>query len=124
MSKYPSKYTDREVTASQHIAEIMCERKASKDKKKLWKQFWNDKEWNNFFKRQCNLANKLLKLYGEGAIIQALGRVKWVWSLATPAIVAEIEKIGNIDVTKHEEHVPEQIEQRKEVVKKSILDLI
>ena len=125
MSKYASKYTDRLVTPSQHIAELLCERKATKDKKNLWKQFWNDKEWNSFFKRQCTLANKLLKLYDEGAIIQALGRVKWAWSLATPALISEIEKIGTINKEKYDD-IEEQkpLAQREEAKKKSLLDLI
>ena len=41
MSKYPSRYSDgKKVTAAQYITELICEKRAVKDKKELPNNFW------------------------------------------------------------------------------------
>lgn len=121
---YASKYTDRQITFAQYVAELCCERAAQKQKKKLEPHFWNDKEWKALFLRQKTLAGNLLKTYSEGAIIQGLKNVKWAYSLATKALISEIERLHNL--TQEPDLVtPEiKIEQRTETKQKSILDLI
>jgi hypothetical protein len=86
-SKYPSRYSPEQfVHAAQYITEVICEKKAQTEKKELPIKFWELKEWGKFYKYQITLANKLLKKYGEHAIIAAL-RDKRMWktySLRSP----------------------------------------
>ena len=73
LNKYISKYSnDKVVSAAQYITELICERKASKDKKDLHYRFWLSKEWSAFFKNQIATAHKLLKQYSDKAIVNAL----------------------------------------------------
>lgn len=126
MSKnYDSNYTDKKITAAQYIAEVCCERKAKKEGKKLPQNFWNLSEWKVFFLRQHTLANKLLKMYGEAATIQGIGRkeVKWAYSLNLPAIAKAIESIAKIQKDEVIEEV-QSVEIRTETKQKSLLDLI
>ena len=47
--KYISKYSnDKLISAAQYITEIICERKAVKDKQDLHYRFWISKEWSKF----------------------------------------------------------------------------
>lgn len=83
-SRYKSKYSEKYITAAQYITELVCENMAAKNNKALPVKFWNLPDWYGVFKRQLQLANSLLKIYDEQAIIKALtskeGRK--VWSLA------------------------------------------
>ena len=73
MNKYPSKYSNgKDVSAAQYISELVCERIAKKDNKDLHYRFWLNKEWEKEFKGQIFAANKLLKLFTDKAIINAL----------------------------------------------------
>lgn len=119
---YTSKYTSRKIRFSQYVAEVMSERLAKKNNRKLEDHFWNNKEWSAFFKRQNLLANNLLKTYSEGAIIQGIKNVSWAYSLATQALIKEIERIHNLK-PKEEVEQPETT-QRVEEKPKSIMDLI
>ena len=92
--KYPSKYSNgKSVSAAQYITEIICEKKAVLDKKDLHFRFWLNKEWAAFFRNQIATANKLIKLYGEQAVIKALYNQKAskIYSLRAPHLVAIIE---------------------------------
>lgn len=83
-SKYPSRYSPQGfVTAAQYVVELCCEKKARKEKKDLPTQFWQLPEWQKFYKSQVNSANKLVKQYGELAVIAALKNPKssWMYSL-------------------------------------------
>lgn len=72
-SKYPSRYSPGGwVSAPQYITEVICEKKAQKDKKELPIKFWEIKEWRNYYRYQITLANKLIKEFGEAPIIAAL----------------------------------------------------
>lgn len=126
MSKktYDSKFSDKKVTAAQYISQMMCERKANKDKVKLDKSFWGKPEWKKFFLYQLTLANNLLKIYPEGAIIQVLSnpKYKWVWSLNTKQVLAEFEKIAKIEEKPVIEEVP--VTKRIEEKKKTLFDIL
>lgn len=130
MSKkiYDSKFSDKKVTAAQYIAQLMCERKSKKDGVKLTGAFWNDKEWKKFFLYQVSLANNLLKIYPEGAIIQVLARpdLSWAWSLNTKQVLKAFEKIARTQekVDKKEEVVEVKTTQRIEKKEKTLFDLI
>ena len=65
-SKYPSRYSPQGwVSAAQYITEVICEKKAQKDKKDLPIKFWEIKEWKSYYRYQITLANKLVKEFGE-----------------------------------------------------------
>lgn len=122
---YVSKFSDKKVTAAQYVAQTMCERKAFKDGIKLDGSFWNDVVWKKFFLYQVSLANNLLKIYPEGAIMQVLGMsdMKWVWSLNTKQFLNVLEKIGRIQEAPEQEII-ETTDKRTESRKKTLFDLI
>lgn len=94
-NKYISKYSnDKTVSAAQYITELICERKALKDKKDLHYRFWLSKEWAAFFRNQIGSAHKLLKKYPDKAIINALltNQGKKIYSLRAPHLPAIIEE--------------------------------
>ena len=79
-SRYPSRYSPGGwVSASQYITELVCEKKAQREKKELPIKFWENKEWSKYYKYQITLANKLIKKYGEEPIVAAR-RDKRCWS--------------------------------------------
>ena len=94
-SRYPSRYSPGGwVSASQYITELVCEKKAQREKKELPMKFWEDKEWCKYYKYQITLANKLIKQHGEDAIVAAL-RDKRCWStysLRSPFLKKIIEE--------------------------------
>jgi hypothetical protein len=92
--KYPSKYSNgKEVSASQYITEIICEKKAKREGKDLHYRFWINKDWAAFYRNQIASANKLVKQYKELAIIKALNNPKAekIYSLRAPHLIAIIE---------------------------------
>lgn len=93
--KYISKYSNgKEVSQAQFITEIICERKAQKDKLDLHYRFWLHQKWAAFFKNQIGSAHKLLKTYSAKAIIRALNtdQGKKIYSLRAPHLPAIIEQ--------------------------------
>ncbi len=94
-NKYISKYSnDKPVSPAQYITELICERKAIKDKADLHYRFWVSKEWEKFFKSQIGSAHKLLKTYSDKAIINALltAKGKRIYSLRAPHLPPMIEQ--------------------------------
>ena len=72
-SRYRSRYSPRGyVHAAQYIAELICEKKAQNDKKELPLRFWELPDWKKYYRYQITLANKLIKEYGEYAVISGL----------------------------------------------------
>lgn len=95
IEKYPSKYSNgKEVSAAQFITEIICERKAQKDKEDLHYRFWVHQKWAAFYRNQIGSAHKLLKQYDPKAIVRALNtdQGKKIYSLRAPHLVAMIEQ--------------------------------
>lgn len=93
--KYPSKYSNgKDVSAAQYITEIICEKKAKKDKKDLHYRFWTNKEWSAYFRNQIASANKLLEKYDDAAIVKALrdDRSSKIYSLRAPHLIPIIEE--------------------------------
>lgn len=91
-NKYPSKYSNgKNVSAAQYITEMICEKKAKKDKVDIHYRFWLNKEWSSFYRNQIASANKLLLKYDDMAIIKALSSPKMnnIYSLRYP----NLEKI-------------------------------
>ena len=72
-SKYKSPSTGDYCTASQYIAELMCQRMAENSNEgSLAYKFWNTEKWKNKFRSQVTKAYSLLKKYDDVAIINAL----------------------------------------------------
>lgn len=95
MNKYISKYSNnKSVSPAQYITELICERKARKDKKDLHFRFWLNKDWAVFFRNQIASANKLLKTYQAKAIINALltSSGQKIYSLRAPHLISIIEQ--------------------------------
>jgi hypothetical protein len=94
-NNYPSKYSNGKfVSAAQYITEIICERKAFKEKKDLCYRFWTNKDWASFYRNQIGSAHKLLKTYPDKAIIRALTSTygQKIYSLRAPHLPSMIEK--------------------------------
>ncbi len=94
-SRYQSRYSPNGyVHAAQYITELICEKKAQIDKKELPFKFWELKEWLKFYRYQVILANRLVKKYGEHAIISALrdNRTWKTYSLRSPFLEKIIQE--------------------------------
>jgi hypothetical protein len=134
-NKYLSKYSNgKSVSAAQYITEMICEKKAKKDKLDLHYRFWLNKEWSSFYKNQISSAHKLLDKYDEMAIIKALSSSKTnnIYSLRYPGLEAIIkneeeklriqsEKVAtkniNYDRT-HKVGTRQQFKQNKSIISK------
>jgi hypothetical protein len=96
-NKYPSKYSQTTVSAAQYVTELICEKKALIEKKDLHYRFWLNNEWSKFFRNQIASANKLIKQYGDKAVVRALSnpKSKNIYSLRAPHLkpIIEYEKL-------------------------------
>ena len=72
MKKFKSLYSNSQVTAAQYITEYLCYLISKNNREELQDQFWKDKYWSRFFRRQVGLANKILKEYDVEAVIFSL----------------------------------------------------
>jgi len=97
--QFISKYSNNKtVTPAQFITEMICEKKAQKDKLDLHYRFWTSPKWSKFFRDQIAAANKLVKEYEPLAIIKALNdpKAKNIYSLRAPflkPIIVDKQKI-------------------------------
>lgn len=108
-SRYPSRYSPGGwVSAPQYVTELICESKARQDKKDLPRKFWEDKDWEKYFKYQIILANSLIKDFGEEAVIAALRdrRCWYTYSLRSPFLIRIIKekKDQSVDTPKDTEY--------------------
>lgn len=69
---YKSGYGGGYITAQAYLVELICEKIAIRNRRKLTERFWDDAYWGGIFKKQLVLANNLLKLYEPLPIINAL----------------------------------------------------
>lgn len=102
--RYLSKYSGEEkfVNAAQFIAEIVCEKKARAAKKDLPIKFWNLQEWKAEYRKQLNMAYRLLKTFSAAAILNALRHTNAfaIGSLGNPRLKPIIEQEQQILNTK------------------------
>jgi hypothetical protein len=99
MNQYISRYSNNKtVSAAQYITELICEKKAQKDKTDLHYRFWEHKKWAAYFRNQIASAHKLLKQYEAKAIINALlsPEAQKIYSLRAPHLVPMIEQAQQI----------------------------
>lgn len=94
-SRYPSRYSPKGfVRSDQYIIELICEKKAKREKKDLPVKFWDSPEWANFFKSQLRKCKSLLTRYSADTIIKSLQdkRAYSIYSLHAPWLVDIIEE--------------------------------
>jgi hypothetical protein len=71
LSKYKSPSTGDFCTPAQYVAEVICQRQAKHEKAgTLPYKFWNKGKWKSIYIRQIGLANKLIKEFGEDAMMK------------------------------------------------------
>ena len=101
---YTSKYTDGLVTPANHIVEILMERKANKDGIKLTKAFWQLPQFKRPYQLNLLQVSALLNAYSDKAIINALNREKWAWSVTAKqvkqAVIEEEAKLKRLETQK------------------------
>lgn len=89
-------------SAAQLITEIVINNLAKKQKKVLPEKFWNSPDWKKTYKQEIILANSLLKVYPEQAVINAVSRsdTNWMTSLRIKKwidyIKEEMQKITKV----------------------------
>lgn len=71
-SCFPSRFGKGWITAAQYISELVCERRFKHEGKDVIPEFWNKPDWAKTFQYQIRLANALLKIYSDRAILNAL----------------------------------------------------
>lgn len=102
-SRYPSLFSDKFITLSQYLAELMCDRRAKTLKKNLPNQFWkNLPEWKNYYMFQLKLARQLCNKYSEHSIYQAVNELGYIYSLRIQKLISVIEKYESIPKSKEE----------------------
>lgn len=112
-SRYPSKYGLKEhpITAAEWLAQLMCERRASREKRVLSFRFWKRPPWNDIYRQQAVAANRLLSHLdphdtgtGMKAVLRFLRSPKgrFLYSLA-PAFVLPLAEQAHQAVIDEEE---------------------
>lgn len=84
MKNFRSPSTGEPCTGAQYVAEIICQRIATKDKVgTLGYKFWNKPSWKKIYIRQVALANKFVKEFGEDIFVRFINsrQGKRVYSL-------------------------------------------
>jgi hypothetical protein len=120
MDKYISKYSNgKYVSPAQYITEMICENKAKIDKKDLHYRFWLNKEWSAFFRNQIATANKLVKTYGDKAVIKALknDKASRIYSLRSPVLLDIIKKEAFI-LSQQQPPVPKNYDRNIDISKR------
>lgn len=120
MDKYISKYSNgKYVSPAQYITEMICENKAKIDKKDLHYRFWLNKEWSVFFRNQIATANKLVKTYGDKAVIKALknDKASRIYSLRSPVLLDIIKKEAFI-LSQQQPPVPKNYDRNIDISKR------
>lgn len=113
---FKSKYSPNEdLSIEKYLTELMCERKAKKEKRTLTQFFWRNDYWKKFYAQQIIAAKALLKLYSEQAILKAINNktVNWIYSLRSPQLIPilgdEESKIQReIKIQKEKENLDKQ----------------
>lgn len=107
--KYISRLTGKETKPSQFLTEIVCKRKADKEKKFLPARFWSSPLWKSHYLQQIAAASRLLKFFSVEEVLAGLESKEgnWIWSLSSPQLVDIINKykaVKKIEDIKIEEH--------------------
>jgi hypothetical protein len=106
-SKYKHQSTGDHCTCAAYLAEMMCLRLAEyKNEGNLNYKFWNKKPWDWTFKQQLFTATKLIKTYGEKAVVKAVLQQKSIFSLKNRRLIPEIKK--QMTIIEQERNKPKQ----------------
>lgn len=135
IKSFRSPSTGEPCTCAQYVAEIMCQRMATKNKEgTLGYKFWNNAKWKKVYIRQVALANKLAKQFGDDVFARFINskQGKNIYSLGQRNIASMIESFENSMVkttqvlTKKDVEIEKPIEYRprKSFGKNTLLDRI
>jgi hypothetical protein len=69
---FKSRHLGGYISPSAFLAEMMCERKASHDRRELPADYLDEKSWSKYFERQVDLAEDLLAEHSIDVILSAL----------------------------------------------------
>lgn len=95
MEQLISKFSGKSCRAAVYFAEIMCMRKAKKEKKFLPANFWNLPSWSEHYKQQVVAASNLLKYFSPTLIDKAIEtkECNWTYSLRYSGVLLAIKRI-------------------------------
>ncbi|MFI5404949.1 MAG: hypothetical protein ACHQ1D_00400 [Nitrososphaerales archaeon] len=100
---YSSLFSDLKISAAEHITELICQKKALKDKTTLSQNFWQLPKWKTVYVREISQAHILLKTYSEKAIVAAINHPS-MWAVTSlrngnllPIIKEEQDKVKNME---------------------------
>jgi hypothetical protein len=96
LSKYKSPSTGDFCTPAQYVAEIICQRQAKHEKAgTLPYKFWNKGKWKSIYIRQIGLANKLIKEFGEDAMMKFVNSKEGIRTISLGArnVKSSLQKI-------------------------------
>jgi hypothetical protein len=96
LSRYKSPSTGDFCTSAQYVAEIVCQKLATHEKAgTLPYKFWNLPKWKKIYIRQVALANKLIKEYGDEAVVKFIKSKSGFKTISLGArnVKKDIEKI-------------------------------
>lgn len=118
-----SKFSGKQCQAPQYFAEIMCMRKASREKKHLPNNFWNSPLWMQHYKGQIIAAQNLLKYFSPELIIKAIEskECNWTYSLRYSGVLPAIKKFQVEDkVQKAKEERVLEVDENNTLIKPSV----
>lgn len=105
--KYVSKYSpNKQITPAQYIAEKVCENRAWSLGIELPPKFWDDPEWQKYYKYQIFMAHKLVKQIEPKYIVSALEQTR-SFSLKNPVVMKVAKSLKAKDLQhKSEKSLP------------------
>lgn len=112
-SKFRSDFGDRWISASQFVAEKMCQRKVKNEGRSLPPDFWLLPQWKSQYINLVTAASALIKEFGELPVLKALEwkDLEWCSSIRAKqfrqAVICEYNKLL---VQSEEERPVRQIE--------------
>lgn len=90
--KYKSPSTGEPCTAAQLVVEILMTRKLKKDGKAVPIRFWNIPKHKAQFTKDIIRTNAYLKVYDEKALIRAITKNDWIYSIYFPGLEKFLEE--------------------------------
>ena len=95
--KFKSIFTGEYVMAHQWVAEVLVDRKASREKKSLPYKYWKeDPVWAKEFTKQVQQAGILMKRHGQEAVLNVIKKEAWTYSLLNKTIIQKIKEEAEV----------------------------
>lgn len=121
-SRYISKYGGENISLPQYLAELMCERLATKNNKTLVFKFWEIPEWKKHFQFQVVMAGRLLKKFHAETILEVIKLNKYAYSLNAKWLLDKYkvteEKYKHLPMAFDYKPLKENIQQEEIIIEK------